>query len=295
MFRFSNLSLLTITFLILHHLSITSAELLADGRIPLGIPTKDFDRPNSKLVKKFKQIITPLNKLKYRVSAFLFLVPTAGAGFEQEIGTRLTNDSIFYPGQNLNQGQYGFRRTGVVLQMDQTTTQTDVTAFHLTVRTSSKHPLNISHGYLLGFLENPTVSDHIWDIFYGSDFNSDPTASLPSKGANRIRVRDFARKELYSIPLEPIKLYNFAILCDWNKNELSVFSSIGDLNLQQVTKSIPNDPKAINSATKSDFHFEVIRFPVVNPEDNPTDRGDVVHHGLHVCQLTKYIYISSAL
>lgn len=56
----------------------------------------------------------------------------------------------------------------------------------------------------------------MWDIFAGSDFDSQNTAHMPSRNSQTIRVRDLRTNTLYSLPLSYDQDYNFAITVDWS-------------------------------------------------------------------------------
>lgn len=58
--------------------------------------------------------------------------------------------------------------------------------------------------------------DHVFDIYTGSDFNSD-LAAAPTSNSRTIRVRDLKTNVLYSIPLIDDSYYNFAVAVDWDE------------------------------------------------------------------------------
>ncbi|EGG10043.1 uncharacterized protein MELLADRAFT_94371 [Melampsora larici-populina 98AG31] len=197
------------------------------------------------------------------------------------MGLSINNDSIFTPGDNPANAQYGFRRTDVLPAIDVNTTLVGTTVFHQSFRLNKKLPLNLNHGYLLGSIEIPS-GDHVFDIFTGSDFNSDDKAPLPTNNSATIRVRDLTTKTLYSAPLKNGTLYNFAVAVDWKGNMLTVYASEGNDDLKMVAGPVMNDPKVVaaDNVLKGEWHFQLIKFPLPDPAVDVSKRGDVPHVGL---------------
>ncbi|KAG0142852.1 hypothetical protein CROQUDRAFT_97000 [Cronartium quercuum f. sp. fusiforme G11] len=264
-----------------------SSKTLFDFTLNADTKDSDLDNPNSTIGKLIKFVVKGENKTN---TDYLSIHRD---GNLTELGITIKNDSIFVPGGDPKNTQFGFRRTDVLPAIDANTTLVGTTAFHASVRANTKLPFNLTHGYLLSSIElsvsfyilklwHYLVGDHVFDVFVGSDFNSDDKVPVPTNNSRTIRVRDLTTKVLYSAPFEETKLYNFAVIVDWKANMLTVWASEGNNDLKMVAGPAMNDPKVIapDNVLKGEWHMQLIKFPLPNSLDPIDTRSDVPHHGL---------------
>ncbi|KAJ7200351.1 hypothetical protein GGX14DRAFT_552124, partial [Mycena pura] len=198
---------------------------------------------------------------------------------EQVISLKIDNTSVFVPGGG--PPQLGFRRTELIAQVNESaaaldaTMETGTTVFHFSIKADLTRPLSYNHEYQIVFIE-PSDGTHVFEVQLGSPF-TDPTGALPVPNAHSFKVRDHALNVLFTTPFVPLVWHNFAITVDWDSRTLMVSYSFDGLPLQAVTPTVKN-PTATAGAL-GDFHFGILKLPLVNPKDSPTDQSDVVHHG----------------
>ncbi|WAR55895.1 hypothetical protein PtB15_6B639 [Puccinia triticina] len=235
-----------------------------DFRLTPYMKSSDLDNPSLSLSK----LITYVVKGAASPLQYVSVSPQTS-----ELEIQIRDDSIFAPTGGLQQD--GFRQTDVLPAINKATTLSG------TIRLDSRAPLALAHGYLLASIELP-VGDHVFDIFTGSDFDSQNTAHTPSSNHQTIRVRDLSANTLYSVPLSYNQAYNFAITVDWNSNTLTVYASSGNSPLSKVAGQVRNDPKVLASANRGtgEYHLQIIKFPLPNPQDPVSQRSDVPHHGI---------------
>ncbi|PSR73737.1 hypothetical protein PHLCEN_2v10427 [Hermanssonia centrifuga] len=131
---------------------------------------------------------------------------------------------------------------------------------------------------------NPCYGSSRWNLLElfvgkGSPF-TDPTGTLPAPNAHSFNVLDHALNVLFTAPFTSIQWHNFAVQVDWTNRTLAVLYSVDALPLQVVSKPAPNLSTPAGATGQGDFHFGVLKLPLVNPADTPADQGDVVHFGL---------------
>ncbi|GLB34540.1 putative zinc finger [Lyophyllum shimeji] len=190
---------------------------------------------------------------------------------EQTISIKIDNTSVFIPGGGTGAPQYGFRRTEFIAHINGSSStaalneemETGVTVFHFSVKLDDRAP----------------DGSHIFGIQLGSPFTN-PTGPLPAPDAHSFKVLDHALNVLFKTPFNSRTWHNFAIQIDWDQRTLAVFYSKDGDHLKPVTsKPLPNLTAGTGLAGRGDFHFGVLKLPLVNPKDSPADQGDVVHHG----------------
>ncbi|KAF9499115.1 hypothetical protein BDN71DRAFT_1503484 [Pleurotus eryngii] len=91
---------------------------------------------------------------------------------------------------------------------------------------------------------------------------------------------DHSLNVLFSAPSSPRSWHNFAVLVDWGNLTLKVYYSKDGVPLTAVTGTIPNLSVSPGGPGKGEFHFGILRLPLVDLNDSPSDQGDVVHHGI---------------
>ncbi|KAF9522573.1 hypothetical protein CPB83DRAFT_899521 [Crepidotus variabilis] len=202
---------------------------------------------------------------------------------EQVIAVSIDNSSVFVPGGNTANSQYGFRRTELLAQRNSDwhnllpDTQTGITVFHFSIKLDPAKPLNYNHEYQIVFIE-PSDGSHVFGIQLGSPFTN-PTGTLPVANAHDLKVLDHAKKILYTAAFTADVWHNLAVQVDWSKKTLAVLYSKDGAELQAVTKALPNSSAASGSTGQGEFHFGVLKLPLVNPRDTNDHKNDVVHYG----------------
>jgi len=262
-----------------------ATPIIYDGRAPLNYTQSDLDKsidPYLTVVKGSK------NASHYTTLLGLSTPPTplwSRQYFpfnEQVLAITIDNSSVFVPGDGTP--QYGFRRTEIIAQKARNSSslvpimETGVSVFHFSIKADDERPLNYSHEYQVVFIE-PNDGSHVFEIQLGSPFTN-PTGTLPAQNAYDFKVRDHALNVLFSTPFTYGSWHNFGVQIDWNNRTLAIFYSQNATPLQPVTKVIPNLTTALGSAGQGDFHFGVLKLPLINPLDNPKNQGDVVHYGI---------------
>ncbi|KAF9220221.1 hypothetical protein BS17DRAFT_715196 [Gyrodon lividus] len=203
---------------------------------------------------------------------------------EQPMSISIDNTSIFIPGGNPPQPQNGFRRTELIAQKDNNHTalnsMTDVgtTVFHVSIRADDKLPLNMSHEYQIVWIE-PNDGSHVFEIQLGSPFTN-PTGPLPVADAHYLKVRNHALDLLFETPFTSGDWHNFAVQIDWTHLTLGVFYSTNDQPLEAVTGIEDNSSTPVGTVGQGDYHFGVLKLPLVDPAEPPSEQSDVVHYGI---------------
>ncbi|KAL4249383.1 Glycoside hydrolase 131 catalytic N-terminal domain-containing protein [Abortiporus biennis] len=201
---------------------------------------------------------------------------------EQVISVSIDNTSIFVPGGGAP--QYGFRRTDIIAANDGehtaliTEMENGTTVFHFSVMLDKDKPLNFNHEYQIVFIE-PNDGSHVFGIQLGSPFTN-PTGNLPAPNAHSFKVLDHALNVLFTTPFTADIWHNFAVQVDWTNRTLGVFYSKNAALLKPVTNLVQNPTAAEGVSGQGDFHFTVLKLPLVNPNDSPANQGDVVHYGI---------------
>ncbi|KAJ6555028.1 hypothetical protein DFH09DRAFT_1280654 [Mycena vulgaris] len=261
-----------------------AGKIIYDGRVPYSMKTAALDTSTGPFLTAVKgqnasasyySTLLGHSALPTPLWNDLGIIPR-----EQVISIRIDNTSVFVPGSG--PPQYGFRRTEFIAQKNGSSTaldaeaDTELSIFHFSIKADLSRPLNYSHEYQIVFIE-PNDGSHVFGIQLGSPFTN-PTGQLPAKNAHSFKVLDHGLNVLFSAPFVPLVWHNFAITVDWDSRTLLVAYSLDGRPLKAVTSTVPN-PTAAAGAT-GDFHFGVLKLPLVNPEDSPTDQSDVVHHGI---------------
>ncbi|KAJ7053337.1 hypothetical protein C8F01DRAFT_1064849 [Mycena amicta] len=199
---------------------------------------------------------------------------------EQVLAISIDNTSVFVPGGGAP--QLGFRRTELIAQLNGSSAQADAvmevgkTVFHFSIKADETRPLNYSHEYQVVFIE-PSDGTHVFGVQLGSPFTN-PTGKLPASNAHSFKILDHNLNVLFSTPFLPLLWHNFAITVDWVHTTLAVAYSIEGAPLRAVAP--PSANLGVGVGVLGDFHFGVLKLPIVNPADSPADQGDVVHHGI---------------
>ncbi|KAA1472242.1 hypothetical protein DENSPDRAFT_820936 [Dentipellis sp. KUC8613] len=203
---------------------------------------------------------------------------------EQSIRITIDNSSVFTPGSSTP--QFGFRRTELIAQSipspfvaaNQTAfdeqLETGITVFHFSVKADDSRRLSFGHEYQVVWIE-PDDGSHVFELQLGTPFNT-----TPSETAHALKVRSHDLTELFIAPFTPDEWHNFAVVVDWTKLTLAVLYSTNGSPLAAVTHSIPNTSVAKGPEGQGDFHFGVLKLPLIDPKDTPAEQADVVHYGI---------------
>jgi hypothetical protein len=149
---------------------------------------------------------------------------------EQVVSVSIDNSSVFVPGGSVANSQYGFRRTELIAQVNQSAATADslmevnTTAFHFSIFRDESRPLNYSHEYQVVFIEPGDgshvfgvqlglfiVYDHSWgELMIYSRF---PVYQSDRKTAFRVRARfqdsGSRPKRVVQDPVSPVHLAQF--------------------------------------------------------------------------------------
>ncbi|KAH9006721.1 hypothetical protein EDB84DRAFT_1447561 [Lactarius hengduanensis] len=204
------------------------------------------------------------------------------ASQEQVIRATIDNSSVFTPGSN--PPQFGFRRGELIAQdRDQTGNRTafnaqiesGLTAFHFSVQADSQQQLNFEHEYQPLFIE-PNDGTHVFDLQTGTPFNT----TVSDADARMLRIRSHSGNVLFQTPFAENTWHNFAVAVDWDKLTLQAFYSQNADDLKAVSQVEDNSGVAKGPDGQGDFHFGLLKLPLINPADSLADQADVSHKGI---------------
>ncbi|KAI0642914.1 hypothetical protein C8Q79DRAFT_916131 [Trametes meyenii] len=264
--------------------SAFATSIIWDGRAPFNLTDADLDTSTGPFltVVKGSEKASHYSHLLGKSKLPTPLWNESILPREQAISVTIDNSSVFVPGGGAP--QFGFRRTDIIAAVNGehteliTRMEENKTVFHFSIQQDDIHPLNYTHEYQIVFIE-PNDGSHVFGIQLGSPFTN-PTGSLPAPNAHSFKVLDHALNVLFTTPFVPRTWHNFAIEVDWSSRTLAVWYSRNAELLQLVKDTTPNPTAAEGPDGQGDFHFTVLKLPIVNPEDSPEDQSDVVHHGI---------------
>lgn len=257
-----------------------SAAALYDGRVPLGMNNSILDASTGPFLTAVKG--------PESASSYTSFVPYSST--EQAISVTIDWTSIFTPGSS--SPQYGFRRTELIAQKDGSTAALNeeidagVSVFHFSIKADETHPLNYTHEYQIAFIE-PSDGSHVFGLQLGSPFTI-PTGIVPAPRTTSFKVLDRDLNVLFATSFTEGTWHNFAIEVDWDNLTLKVFYSLNNAIPEAVTDAMPNT--SAGAGVIGDFHFGILKLPLVNPLDSATQQADVVHYGLQEGSLEGLIY-----
>ncbi|KAH9960105.1 hypothetical protein BC827DRAFT_413336 [Russula dissimulans] len=213
--------------------------------------------------------------------------------YEQPIRIAIDNSSIFTPGSSAP--QLGFRRSEIIAQPDQDGNRTaldevlesGITAFHFSVHADTQRPLNYTHEYQALWIELSDGS-HIFDLQTGTPFNT----TLSSADSHVLRIRAHDGTVLFHTPFLQHTWHNFAVVIDWDKFEFEVFYSTDADPLEPATMAkVQEDLSAASSPHGvGEFHFGVLKLPLIDASNTPAEQADVVHFGIQEGSREALIY-----
>jgi len=264
---------------------VAATPLIYDGRAPFNLTSTDLNNnvgPYLTVVKGTENAThyDSLHGLSVPPTPLwneLLILPT-----EQAVSVSIDNTSVFFPGGGA--GQFGFRRTDLIAAINGqhteliTQMETGTTVFHFSIKLDEARPLNYTHEYQIVFIE-PNDGTHVFEIQLGSPFTN-PTGVLPVANAHSFKVRDHSLNVLFTTPFTSDTWHNFAVQVDWTNLTLAVFYSKDVELLSPVTKVVTNEGVTGGPNGQGDFHFGVLKLPIVNPNDTPANQGNVVDFGI---------------
>ncbi|PVI07593.1 glycoside hydrolase family 131 protein [Periconia macrospinosa] len=230
--------------------------IVFDGRVPATAAVADFDSKTGIFDPEFTkgQNVT-FSSLVRLDQGDASLFDTAAKA--QPIEVTINDDSIFAPGGS--NPQTAVRRAELMPNPANTnanTTSSGVKTLHFSVKPSADRPLNISHEYLMVFMERADFGANLiafkTGTLIGSDGSSKNDLLLLGNSAKGV-------KTLFSTPFAEGEFTNFAIKMDFKANTVQVFSSTGSDPLVQQTDALANDLSG-NGA----LHFGLNKNPI-NP------------------------------
>ncbi|KAJ3572957.1 hypothetical protein NP233_g2740 [Leucocoprinus birnbaumii] len=266
-------------------LRIAATPVLFDGRLPLSYTQADLDNSVEPFLTVVKGSESASHYTRLEGSS---MAPTPlwrtfpFKADEQVISVSIDNTSVFLPGGT--NPQYGFRRTDIIAELNGSpdplipVIENGTTVFHFSIKADTKRPLNYTHEYQIVFIE-PNDGSHIFGVQLGTPFSSDPN-SRPTKDNHFFKVLDHSLNILFETPFLPAVWHNFAVQVDWEARTLGVWYSLEALPLIPVTHLVENTSEQTGDAGKGEFHFGVLKLPLVDPNDTPAQQGDVVHFGI---------------
>ncbi|KEP47221.1 hypothetical protein V565_163750 [Rhizoctonia solani 123E] len=272
-----------LTFLITCATSVLATPVLYDGRAPLNYSTANIDAFQSPYVYVVKGSKAASKYISFSPNSPpptpLWYPQGSNSPIEQTVSVRIDNSSVFVPGNNPDNSQWGFRRTEIIAQNNRTTLQSGKTVWHFSIMRDEARPLNLTHEYQIVFAE-PDDGSHVFGVKVGSGFTVPTATKLPTKTARNLEILDHALNVLYSVPFDLNTWHNFAIQVDWDVRTLGVFASKGGSKLKKVSNLVSNNSTKPVPEGRGDFHFGLLKLPLANPSDTTEQQGDVVHRGI---------------
>ncbi|KAH7320512.1 hypothetical protein B0J17DRAFT_583011 [Rhizoctonia solani] len=260
-----------------------ATPVLYDGRTPLNYTATNIDAFQSPYVYVVKGSEAASKYVSFSTKTPpptpLWYPEGSKSPAEQTVSVRIDNSSVFVPGNNPDNSQWGFRRTEIIAQNNRTMLQSGKTVWHFSIMRDEARPLNLTHEYQIVFAE-PDDGSHVFGIKVGSSFTVPTAPKLPTKTARNLEVLDHALNVLYSTTFDPNAWHNFAIQVDWDARTLGVFASKGGSKLKKVSKLVSNNSTKPVPEGRGDFHFGLLKLPLANPNDTAEQQGDVVHRGI---------------
>jgi len=95
-----------------------------------------------------------------------------------------------------------------------------------------------------------------------------------------LRIRSHNSSVLFQTPFAANTWHNFAVAVDWDKLNLQVFYSQNASPLTAVSSVENNLGEVQGPNGQGDFHFGLLKLPLINPADTPANQADVAHHGI---------------
>ncbi|KAI0044808.1 glycoside hydrolase family 131 protein [Auriscalpium vulgare] len=255
-----------------------ATRVLWDGRAPFNYTEADLDASDG----PYLSVVKGTQNASHYVS-FLghSVAPTPlWAQPEQTILSTIDNTSIFTPGSS--PPQTGFRRGEIIAQpyaganrtIFDSEIETGISTFHFSIQSVKALPLNYTHEYQVVWIE-PTDGTHVFDLQIGTPFNTTPSAA-----SHDLKIRTHNRTVIFSTPFVPEQWHNFAVVVDWTRLTVRTFYSIGAGHLSAVSPTVANTGVTSGADGQGEFHFGILKLPLIDPSQPAAEQGDVVHFGI---------------
>ncbi|VDB91652.1 unnamed protein product [Peniophora sp. CBMAI 1063] len=259
-------------------LASAHATVLFDGRLGANYTASNLEASTGPYLSVVKG---SANATQYTSVSYGTGTPLWGA-VDRPILITIDNSSIFIPGGSTP--QLGFRRTDLIAQpsapgANRTAFNDEVleagnTTFHFSVQADLSNPLNLAHEYQVVWIE-PNDGSHVFDLQIGTPFN---TTATPE--SHHLKVRSKNGTVVFSTPFTPTVWHNFAVAVNWDALTLEAAYSTEDDKLRRVT-AVESNVGAVSGPTgQGDFHIAVLKLPLIDPKDTPSEQADVVHFGI---------------
>lgn len=245
----------------------SSPSIFWDGRIPAGSTPSLFDSSKSPYGTSsvFGQNLTfgKLIMIPTVTSESLFDAKDKDSAFEVTI----SDQSIFVPGGNAANAQYGFRRAELNPNVNNSVGSpavTGVKTVHFSLMMDAARTFNFSHEYQLVFLETADYSNTQFTLKTGT------LIDVATADPKTLVLTGYGSKEtLFSTPFTA-GWHNFALTLNFDKNTVAVYYSMGSSPLAPASTSA--SAVANNLAGGGAYHYGIIK--------KSTGGGsDVVHKG----------------
>jgi len=135
------------------------------------------------------------------------------------------------------------------------------------------------------FIE-PSDGSHVFDLQIGTPFNT----TFSCTTSYDLRIRAHNDTVLFHTAFLQATWHNFAVVVDWDNLTLKVFYSAGALPLKAVTTVQDNSSASRGPNGQGDFHFGVLKLPLIDPSETPADQADVAHFGIQEGSYEALIY-----
>lgn len=259
---------------------------LPDGRIPWFFSRTDFDNAN---LSPYSTEYVKGNGLNFSqvvelppVPPSFWDIPTHSTPLEVTIN----DSSIFYPGGSVPQS--AIRRAELMFNDASTANNVSTRGkktLKFSIRWDEHLPLNLTHEYLMVFLETADYSADVIQLKTGTLLSGNPHGITP-RTLQLLGTSNDGSPELFSTPFTENEWHNYAVNLDFDKNTVQVFYSTGYAPLIPRTKVISN-----NISGDGAYHFGLFKDPVNPGADSlrsgyqePHIHEGIIYGGIHITE-----------
>lgn len=245
-----------------------ASSILWDGRIPAGSTPALFDSTKSPYgtssVFGEKLSFSKLILIPNVTTPSLFDAKGKDSAFEVTV----SDASVFVPGGNSANAQYGLRRAELNPAINNSVGSPAVSGtktLHFSIMLDPSRAFNLSHEYQMVFLETADYSNTQFTLKAGTILDG---AGVGGDPKTLILTGYGSKEKLFSTPFTS-GWHNFALELDFTKNMVEVYYSIDS---KPLTKANTAGAVANNMAGGGSYHFGILK--------KSTGGGsDVVHKG----------------
>ncbi|KAH7402948.1 hypothetical protein BKA66DRAFT_564831 [Pyrenochaeta sp. MPI-SDFR-AT-0127] len=231
-----------------------TCPIVFDGRVPLNTIPTFFDTYATNTI--FNPDYVKGNDLKW---SEILKFPNITSRFD---GDKYTAVEVTLSDKSIFQKQNGFRRAGLQFLKDASDGEggKGVKTLHWSVKQDPARPLNLTHEYLNVWHETADYSANQIQFQAGS------LIGKSNADKNNFKILDRNGNSLWSVAIDKTQWQNFATKLDYNKNQVTIYYSVGTSALKSVA-----GPKSINLAGGGQFQLGILK--------KPTGSTDVVNNG----------------